>query len=140
MKMWELTGDAAKATPHEEDVGAEPGTVLTVGDKVGGDDSDDTIPEPVAGRGQSNTTRTDRQREDLANDDPGRGTPGGGKYGDVQADEGDHGASGVGVGRVVGGVLASGGANCSDDELHDDHTCSTVDQDRTASNFLNHDE
>ena len=138
--MCELTGDAAKATPHEEDVGAKPGAVLTVGNKVRSDDGNDTIPEPVAGCGQSNTARTDGQREDLANDDPGSGTPGGGEHGDVQTDEGDHGAGSIGVGRVVRSVLASGGANRSDNELHNDHTGSTVDQDRTTSKLLNHDE
>ncbi|KAH1512091.1 hypothetical protein KXX29_002936, partial [Aspergillus fumigatus] len=35
-------------------------------------------PEPVRGGGQSNTTGTDGQRVDLADDDPGTRTPGGG--------------------------------------------------------------
>lgn len=37
-------------------------------------------------------------------------------------------------------VLASGSANSTNDELHDDHTGSTPDQDRATSNLLNHDE
>jgi hypothetical protein len=41
---------------------------------------------------------------------------------------------------VVDGVLASGSANGTDDELHNDHTGGTVDQDSTTSKLLNHDE
>jgi hypothetical protein len=41
---------------------------------------------------------------------------------------------------VVGGVLASGGTNDGDDELHDDHTGSAVDQDSATADLLNHDE
>jgi len=90
--------------------------------------------------GETDTTRTDGEREDLANDDPGRGTPGGGENGDVQADESNHSADSVGVGGSVSVSLASGGTNGTDDELHDDHTSGTVDQDGTTSELLNHDE
>lgn len=41
---------------------------------------------------------------------------------------------------MVRSVLSSGGTNSTDDELHDDHTGGTEDQDRTTSKLLNHDE
>lgn len=37
-------------------------------------------------------------------------------------------------------VLAGSGSNSTNDELHNDHTGGTEDQDRTTSNLLNHDE
>lgn len=40
-------GDAAETAPHEEDVGAKAGGVGAVGNEVGGDDSDDAVPEPA---------------------------------------------------------------------------------------------
>jgi hypothetical protein len=45
----EEEGDAAKTSPHEEDVGAELGRVGSVGDEVGSDDGNDAVPEPVGG-------------------------------------------------------------------------------------------
>lgn len=139
-EVGEYEGNAAESAPHEEDVGAETGRVGAVGDEVGGDDTDDAVPEPVRGSGETDTTRADGEREDLADDDPGARSPGGSEDGDVQADERNHGADSVGVG--VGGVsvLASGGTNDPDDELHDDHTSGTEDEDGTTSNLLDHDE
>lgn len=90
--------------------------------------------------GKTNTTRTDGEGEDFTDDDPRRRTPGGSEHGDVQADEGNHGAGSIGVGRVVGRVLASCGTNGTDDELHNDHTSGTVDQDGAATELLDHDE
>lgn len=37
------------------------------------------VPEPVRGGGQTNTTRSDWEREDLADDNPSSWTPGGGE-------------------------------------------------------------
>lgn len=157
-EVGEEEGDAAERTPQEEDVGAQACGVGTVGHKVGSNDTDDAVPEPcfllldaaflecwrtglTVGRGRkTDTAGTDGEREDLANDDPGSGTPGGSENGNVQADEGDHGTGGVGVGWVVDSVLASSGTNCTNDELHDDHTSGTEDENRTTSNLLNHDE
>jgi hypothetical protein len=135
-----LTGDAAKTAPHEEHVGSEPGAVVTVGNEVWCNDTDDAVPEPVGRSRDSDTTRADGDGEDLADDDPGTRTPGGGEDGDVQADEGNHGTRGVGVGWVFGSVLASGGTDDTDDELHDDHASGTVDQDGTTTELLNHPE
>ena len=58
----------AQTTPDEEDGRAE---VTLVGvDHVRCDDSDDGVPEPVGRSGESDTTRTDGEREDLADEDP----------------------------------------------------------------------
>jgi len=67
--------DTAKSTPHEEDIRAEVGRVLLVADKVGGNDSDNTVPEPVRRGRETDTARTDGEREDFADDDPGSGSP-----------------------------------------------------------------
>ena len=57
------TEKARKTYPDEEDGGAE---VACVGvDHVGGDDSNDGVPQPVGGRGKTNTTCTNGEREDL---------------------------------------------------------------------------
>ena len=139
-EVGEEEGDAAKTTPHEEHVGAELGRVGTVGNKVGGNDTDDAVPEPV-GRGRdTNTTRADGEREDLADNNPSAWTPGRSEDGDVQADEGDHGLGGIGVGRVVDSVLTGGSTNGTDDKLHNDHTCSTKDQKPATSYLLNQEE
>ena len=72
--------DAGRA-PDEEDTRAE---VALVGrDHVRSDDGDDAVPEPVGGGGESDTSRSDGNGEDLANDDPCTGTPSAGKEEDV---------------------------------------------------------
>lgn len=40
--------DAAKTTPHEEDVGTKAGGIVTLSDKVGGNDTNNSVPEPSA--------------------------------------------------------------------------------------------
>jgi hypothetical protein len=45
-EVGEEEGDAAETSPHEEDVGAELGRVGALSNEVGGDDTDDAIPEP----------------------------------------------------------------------------------------------
>jgi len=77
----------AKRAPDEEDLGAEVAVFLT--DHVGGDDSDDAVPEPVGGGRETDTTGTDGDGEDFSNHNPGCGTPGGGEEKDVDADECD---------------------------------------------------
>lgn len=105
-----------------------------VGNKVRGDDGDDTVPEPVGCGGNTNTTGTDGEREDLANDDPGGRAPSHRERGNVQADEGDH---SLNSGGVVAGSLASCGSNDTNDELHDDHGGGTEDKKLTATELLN---
>lgn len=71
----------AEGTPEPEDLCAEVGLVGT--DEVRGDDCDDAVPEPVGSGREGNTTRTDGEREDFADDDPSSGTPGGSEEEDV---------------------------------------------------------
>ena len=54
-----------------------------------GSDVNLRVPEPVGGGGKGNTTGADREREDLANDDPGTRAPGAGKEEDEDGDEGN---------------------------------------------------
>jgi hypothetical protein len=85
---------------------------------------------PVGGSRQSDTLGADRQREDLANDNPRGWTPGRGKEEDVDAREDDQaGARGLGA--------LSGSANDSDDELADEHTEGAVDQESATAELLN---
>src|SRR5690554_7388467 len=63
-------------TPDEEHLGTE--IALTGVNHVGGDVADGEVPEPVGGGGEGNTLGTDGEREDLADNDPTTGTPGGG--------------------------------------------------------------
>ena len=88
------------------------------------------VPEPI-GRGRyANTARSNRKREDLSNNHPGTRAPGGSEEGDVEADEGNHSRDSSMV-IVLG--LAGGNTNDTDDELHDDHTRSTDDENSAAT-------
>lgn len=105
-------GAGAEGTPDEEDLGAEIALVRV--NLVRGDDGDDTVPQLVGGSGEGDTAGTDEQREYVADDDPGTGTPGAGEEEDVDADEGNHGGDGVRVAAVSD-------TNDSDEELTDNH-------------------
>src|SRR3569833_180782 len=103
------------------------------------------IPAPVGSRRQTDTTRADRQGEDLANDDPGAGSPGGGEEEDEDGDEGDLGVDGghvvgqrlLGGERVgVGVVEADRDADDGDEELADQHAQGTPDEDGAAAEAL----
>lgn len=155
-EVGEGEGGAAEGAPHEEDLGAEVGLSLLGTDEVWGDDTDDlerllvicfvflfsrimwdvktyAVPEPVGGGGETDTARADGQREDLADDDPGAGAPGGGKEGDVDADEGDHGLDGN---LVVLAWGASGDTDDTDNELRDDHAHGTDDENTATAEAL----
>tara|TARA_R110002003_G_scaffold1113_3_gene22427 strand:- start:16067 stop:16372 length:306 start_codon:yes stop_codon:yes gene_type:complete len=45
-EVGESEGDAAESAPHEEDVGTETSGVGAVGNEIGGNDSNDAVPEP----------------------------------------------------------------------------------------------
>lgn len=132
-----------KTSPYEEDAGFEVSVLLA--DHVGGDDGNDGVPEPVGGGGETNTTGSDGEREDLADDDPCSWTPGGGEEEDEDGDEGNlsvDSASVVGtrkwvatiwVGNFVGVVKADGDTNNGDEELADQHAKSTPEKDETTS-------
>lgn len=106
------------------------------------------VPEPVGGGRESDTTRTDWEREDLTNDDPGTRTPGGGEEEDEDGDEGNlgvdgrdvvgEGASWVGGGRGrVGVVETDSDTDNGDEELADQHTQGTPDEQRATTELLN---
>ena len=82
----------------------------------------------VARGRETNTARSDGEWEDLADDNPGARSPCGSENTNVQTDKSDHGLGSVGVGRVVDGVLSSGGTDSTNDELHDDHAAGTVNE------------
>ncbi|KFZ02513.1 hypothetical protein V500_00150 [Pseudogymnoascus sp. VKM F-4518 (FW-2643)] len=126
-EVGEGEGDAAEGAPHEEDLGAEVGLALL------GTDETYAVPEPVGGGGETDTARADGQREDLADDDPGAGAPGGGEEGDVDADEGDHGLDGT---LVVLARGASGDTDDTDDELRNDHAHGTDDENTATAEAL----
>lgn len=139
-------GAGAETTPDEEDGGLEVTSVLA--NHVGGDDSNDGVPEPVRGSGQTNTTRSDRDGEDLANDNPGTRSPGGSEPEDEDGDEGNLGVDsadvvgesgiGVGIGRSgVSVVETDGNTDDGDDELADKHTEGTDEKDAAATESLN---
>ena len=117
----------AKATPDEEDLSSEVALVRV--DHVRGDDSNDAVPEPIAGGGESDTTRPDRQGEDLTDDDPGTWTPGGGEEEDVDADEGN-------LSFDSSRVATIHGAGNGHDELANNHAESTPDHDGSATEPL----
>ena len=141
-------GTGAERAPDEEDLGAQ--VALVVVYHVRGDDRNDlysvsrsalensniedqmgtyAVPQPVRSSGQGDTTRSDRQREDLADHDPGAWTPGAGEEEDVDADKGNHGADGLGVGTI-------GHTENGDDELADHHAQGTPQQQRATADLL----
>jgi hypothetical protein len=133
----------AKTTPDEEDRGAQVALVLT--NHVGGDDSNNRVPQPVGGSGQTDTARTDGQREDLANDNPCARSPGGGEEENEDGNEGNLGVdsrdvvgkSGVRVAGVrVSVVEADRYTNDGHQELADQHTESTPEEDGAAAKLL----
>jgi len=117
----------AEGTPDEEDLGTKVGLIL--GHHVRGDDGNDAVPEPVGGGGETDTTGTDGQREDLADNDPRTRTPGGGKEEDVDTDESNH--------SLDGGLGVVNSTNDGDDELADNHATRTIDEESTTTEPLN---
>jgi len=121
-------GGSVEGSPDEEHLGAKVTLVLT--DHVRGNDGNDAVPQPVRGGGETDTTGSDRNGEDLANDNPCTGAPGGGKEEDVDADEGNQ-CSGSAW------VVGKGSSDSTDDELTDDHAQGTPDEKRATSKALN---
>ena len=120
----ENNANETASAPDEEDLGLEIGISWTPIDEVGGGVCDGPIEEPVRGGGHGEGLGADFEGEDLAGDDPGDWTPGGGEEEDVDADECDGGFLGgvVVYDDVAGSVLTSGCcAEDGDDELRDAH-------------------
>lgn len=102
------------------------------------------VPQPVGSSGESNTTGADRQREDLANDNPSTRAPGGGEEEDEDGNEGDLGidsrdvvGNGVSDGIGVGLVEADGDTDDGNEELADEHTKGTPHEERATADLLN---
>jgi hypothetical protein len=140
-------GASTETGPDEEDGRSE---VALVGvDHVGGDDSDDGVPQPVGGGGEGNTTRSDGKREDLTDQNPGTRAPGGSEEEDEDGNEGDLGVDSrdvVGAGKIVtssgvgdgvGVVETNGNTDNSDNKLADQHAEGTPDEERTTTELLN---
>jgi hypothetical protein len=133
-EVGEGEGDDTETAPHEEDLGSQVGVAFAGADEVRCDNSNNTVPEPVGCGGETNTTRSDGEREDFSDNDPSGWSPGGGEHSDVDADKGNH----CGYGRVVVvRDLASCNTDDSDDELRDNHTSSTVNEDSTTAQSFN---
>ena len=107
------------------------------------------VPEPVRGGREGNTAGTDRQREDLANDDPSTGTPG---RGEEENEDGNESNLCVDSTDVVGTrdghtrgiktdvvrvVETDRDTDDGDEELADKHAQSAIDKQRTSSKLLN---
>lgn len=133
-------------TPDEEDAGFQ--ISLISGHHVWSDDGDDGVPEPVGCGRESNTTRADWQREDLADQDPGTWAPSRCKEEDEDGDESNLGVdsrdvvgtgqrvTAVRVGNVVGVVEADCHTNDGDEELADQHAESTPNEEWTTTELL----
>src|ERR1700761_1310491 len=76
----------AQRAPNEEHVGLE--ISLRGADHVWGDDGNDRVPQPIGCSGESDTTRANGEREDLADDNPGARSPGAGDEEDEDGNEG----------------------------------------------------
>lgn len=88
------------------------------------------VPQPVASGRETDTTGTDRNGEDLANENPGSWTPGGSEEEDIDANEGNQGS-----GCVL--VVGEGGSDSTDNKLADDHAQGSVDHDGATAETLN---
>ena len=82
----------AKRTIHEENLNTHVGFILV--HEVWGNDSHDAVPEPVGGGRETDTTGSDWERENLADNNPSTWSPGGGEHEDVEANECNHGRCG----------------------------------------------
>lgn len=120
----------AQSAPDEEDLGTEVALTLGLANHVGSNGSDDCVPQPVAGGRETDTAGTDGQGEDLADQDPSAGTPGGCEEGDGKTDKGNLSrSSGVVVDR-------DGGAEDGGQELTSEHAKGTPDEQRTTTEAL----
>jgi len=133
----EVGVDEASGTersPNEEDARTEIGVTFALSNHVWGDDSDDTVPEPVGSSRKSDTTGSNGEGKDFADEDPGTRAPGGGEEEDVDANESN--LSGHG-GMIVLRFSASCNTNNTNNELTDQHTKSAPNEDCTTSISLN---
>ena len=102
------------------------------------------IPEPVGGGGKTHTAGADRQRENLANNDPRSWAPCAreeededGNEGDLSVDRRDVVGSAVAGSVQVGFVEAGGDTDDCHEELTDQHAKGTPEEKRTTAELLN---
>jgi len=132
---------SAETAPDEEDAGSEVALVLT--DHVGSDDGDDGVPEPVGGGGESDTSGSDGEGEDLSDKNPCTGSPGCSEEEDEDGNEGDLSVDGsdvLGTADTVDDlelVESDGDTDDGHEELADKHTKSSIDEERSATELLN---
>lgn len=112
-------GNGAGSTPHETSLIAEI-TRISV-DEVGIDLSEDVVPQPVGSGSERHGLATDVEGEELTDEDPGGGTPGGGETEDVNESEHDQ--------ASTSGLRArSSGTDDGDNVLRDNHNDTAVDE------------
>ena len=95
------------------------------------------VPEPVGRRGDTDSTGSDRQREDFTDNHPGSRAPGSGEAGNVYAYKCNH---GLDCDRVMRRLSALRDTNSRDNKLGDDHTHTTEQEQLTTAELLDHDE
>ena len=88
------------------------------------------VPEPIGRSRDTNSARSNWEGEDLSDDHPRTGTPGGSEEGDVEADEGNHGGNSS---MIIFLRPAGGNTNDADNELHNDHSRASDDEDPAAA-------
>ncbi len=88
------------------------------------------IPKPIASSGETNTAGANWQGENLANDDPSTRSPSRCEEEDVYANECDHGSD-------CGWIVAVHCTHNCDQELADQHTQGTPDEQRSTTESFN---
>ena len=125
--------DAAEArrAPDEEHLRLEvrvPGSGV---DHVRRREADGPVPQPVRRGGEGHAFRARVEREDLAGDDPGDGSPGGRECSNVDTDKGNE--------TLLTGLVLDGDGDTddSDEELAHAHPSGTPDEESTTTELLN---
>lgn len=99
-------------------------------DEIGSGVANGEVPEPVGCNGKGHGLGTDVEREDLTNNDPGDGAPGGGEGSNVDAHECDE-------RLLAGGVVnGDGDADDCDEVLANTHNDGTPDEERATTKSL----
>jgi len=88
-EIGEQEASSTRRSPNEEYLDLEASRVGPLVDQVGGCITDTKVPQPVGGNGEGHGLGTNVEREDLASNDPGDRTPGGGEKCNVDANESD---------------------------------------------------
>ena len=88
-EVGEQETSSTSRSPNEEHLDLQTQGAGLLVDQIGSSVTDTKVPEPVGGNGKGHGLGTDVEREDLAGDNPGDGTPCGGEEGDVDTDECD---------------------------------------------------